>query len=268
MSTVPTTALKLETYTASPEAFSVTSTIVTGEHEALLVDAQFALPEAAALAERIRATGKELTTIYVTHWHPDHYFGLPAVLAEFPDARVVALPENVERIRDTAAAKVAQWKPLVGDLIPDQPVIPEPLEGPLTVDGEELPIVLVGQGDSPGNSALHVRSADALIAGDFVYNGTHVWLSETGPAEWDAWLANIDRLEAVGASRVVAGHRVANAVDDPRAFAGTRAYIRDYREALAASTSGEELRERVLAKHGERGLPVVLDINVGAAFPE
>jgi glyoxylase-like metal-dependent hydrolase (beta-lactamase superfamily II) len=190
------------------------------------------------------------------------------VLAEFPDARVVALPENVERIRDTAAAKVAQWKPLVGDLIPDQPVIPEPLEGPLTVDGEELPIVLVGQGDSPGNSALHVRSADALIAGDFVYNGTHVWLSETGPAEWDAWLANIDRLEAVGASRVVAGHRVANAVDDPRAFAGTRAYIRDYREALAASTTGEELRERVVAKHGERGLPVVLDINVGAAFPE
>src|SRR3954469_25695275 len=147
MSTVPTTALQLETHTASPEAFSVTSTIVSGEHEALLVDAQFALPEAAALAERIRATGKELTTIYVTHWHPDHYFGLPAVLAEFPNARVVTLPENVERIRASVAGKVAQWKPLVGALIPDEPVIPQPLDGELELEGERLPIVLVGQGD-------------------------------------------------------------------------------------------------------------------------
>src|SRR4051794_7662220 len=188
MSTTSATALQLETYTASPEAFSVTSTIVTGEHEALLVDAQFALPEAAALAERIRATGKELETIYVTHWHPDHYFGLPAVLAEFPEARVVALPENVERIRASAADKVAQWKPVVGDLIPDEPVIPEALHGSLELEGEELPIVLVGQADAPGNSALHVRSADTLIAGDFLYNGTHVWLAETGPAEWEEWL--------------------------------------------------------------------------------
>src|SRR3954467_9478276 len=139
------TTLQLETFTAAPEAFSVTSTIVSGETEALLVDAQFALPQAALLAERIRATGKTLTTIYVTHWHPDHYFGLPAVLAEFPDARVVALPENVERIRASAADKVAQWKPVVGDLIPDEPVIPEPLHGSLELEGEEVPIVLVGQ---------------------------------------------------------------------------------------------------------------------------
>src|SRR3954469_5131468 len=137
-----TATLQIDTYTAAPEAFSVTSTIVTGATEALLVDAQFALPEAAQLAERIRATGKDLTTIYITHWHPDHYFGLPAVLAEFPAARVVALAENVDRIRSTVAAKVRQWKPVVGDLIPDEPVIPEPLHGSLELEGEELPIVL------------------------------------------------------------------------------------------------------------------------------
>src|SRR3954447_20991709 len=193
MTTTSTTALQLETYTASPEAFSVTSTIVTGEHEALLVDAQFALPEAAQLAERIRATGKDLTTIYITHWHPDHYFGLPAVLAEFPAARVVALAENVDRIRASAADKLAYWKPIVGALIPDEPVIPQPLVGPLTVDGEPLEIVLVGQADAPGNSALYVESANALIAGDFLYNGTHVWLSETGPEQWQEWLANTER---------------------------------------------------------------------------
>src|SRR4051794_20001905 len=118
MSTTSAKTLQIDTFTAVPEAFSVTSTIVIGAEKALLVDAQFALPQAALLAERIRATGRELETIYVTHWHPDHYFGLPAILAEFPAARVVALPENVERIRASVAAKLAHWKPVVGDLIP------------------------------------------------------------------------------------------------------------------------------------------------------
>jgi glyoxylase-like metal-dependent hydrolase (beta-lactamase superfamily II) len=263
-----TTNLQVETFTSSPETFSVTSTLVTGERDALLVDAQFALPQAQLLTERIKASGKRLTTIYVTHWHPDHYFGLPAVLAAFPDARVVTLAENVERIRGSVADKVAQWKPVVGDLIPDEPVIPESIEGALELEGEELPIVLVGQGDAPGNSAVHVRSADTLITGDFVYNGTHVWLSETSAAQWQEWLGNLDRLEAVGASRVVSGHRVADAIDDARAFAGTREYIRDYAAALEASSSREELIERVKAKHGSRGLEIILEINASAAFPE
>src|SRR5258706_13647716 len=123
-----TKQLSVETFTAVPEAFSVTSTLISGERDAILVDAQFALPQAALLAERIRATGKQLHAIYVTHWHPDHYFGLPAVLAEFPDARGVTLPENVDRIRASVAEKLAHWKPVVGDLIPDEPVIPQALD--------------------------------------------------------------------------------------------------------------------------------------------
>src|SRR6266516_2452776 len=120
--TTETTTLQVETFTADPAAFAVTSTLVSGEHDAVLIDAQFALPEAERIAAAITASGKRLTTIYISHWHPDHYFGLPAILAAHPDARVVARPETVDQIRATAAEKVAQWKPAVGDLIPDEPV--------------------------------------------------------------------------------------------------------------------------------------------------
>jgi glyoxylase-like metal-dependent hydrolase (beta-lactamase superfamily II) len=264
---VRSSTLQIETFTADPAAFAVTSTLVSGERDAVLVDAQFALPEAARVAEAIRASGRRLTTIYVSHWHPDHYFGLPAILALHPDARVVARPETVDQIRASAAEKVAQWKPVVGDLIPDEPVVPEALDEPLEVEGEPLEIAFVGQGDTDGNSAVYVPAADTLITGDFVYNQAHVWLVETTPAQWDEWLRSIDTLEAIGASRVVAGHRAADAPDDPSAFEGTRQYIRDFAAAVRESSSKEELVEKVKARHGDRALEIILDLSASAIFP-
>jgi glyoxylase-like metal-dependent hydrolase (beta-lactamase superfamily II) len=259
--------LQVEAFTAAPAAFSVTSTLVSGARDALLIDAQFALGEAALIAEAILATGKRLTTIYVSHWHPDHYLGLPALLDAYPEARVVALPETVERIRATAAEKIAQWKPSVGDAIPDEAVIPEPLDGELELEGEQLRIALVGQADTEGNSAVYIESADTLVTGDFTYNGTHLWLVETTPAQWQEWVANVDRLEALGARHVIAGHRAAWARDDASAFASTRDYIRDFAALASESSSAAELVEKVQARHGDRELGVVLDLSAAAVFP-
>ncbi|MCX7172150.1 MAG: MBL fold metallo-hydrolase [Proteobacteria bacterium] len=52
--------------------FSVNSAIVMGEKDAVLIDAQFTMSAAHRLVADILETGKRLTTIYITHWHPDH----------------------------------------------------------------------------------------------------------------------------------------------------------------------------------------------------
>jgi glyoxylase-like metal-dependent hydrolase (beta-lactamase superfamily II) len=260
--------LAIDVFTSAPDAFGVTSTVIAGQSDAVLVDAQFAVPEARRLAESIRGTGKRLTTIYVTHWHPDHWFGLGEVLALYPEARVLALPENVERIREAAPGKIAQWKASLGDLVPDEAVIPEPLTGDtIELEGEPLRIALVGQGDTEGNSAVYVESADTLITGDFTFNGTHVWLADATPDQRREWLTNLDRLEALNARGVVAGHRSEAARDDAGAIAGTRDYIRDFECFVEESSSAEELIERVKAKYGDRDLEVILQFSAAAAFP-
>jgi glyoxylase-like metal-dependent hydrolase (beta-lactamase superfamily II) len=53
-----------------------TTTVIHGEHEALLVDTFLSDAQTAELADWIAATGKRLTTMYITHAHPDHFFGL------------------------------------------------------------------------------------------------------------------------------------------------------------------------------------------------
>jgi glyoxylase-like metal-dependent hydrolase (beta-lactamase superfamily II) len=259
--------LDVRVFTSAPESFSVTSTLFSGERDAVLVDAQFALPEAERVADEITSSGKRLTTVYITHWHPDHYFGLPAILAAHPGARAVALPETVAEIRGSVTAKLAQWKPVVGDLIPDEPVIPQPLTETLHVEGEPLEIAFVGQGDTERNSAVYVPAADTLVTGDLAYNRAHVWMVETSPEQWEEWLGSLDTLEAIGASRVVAGHRALDAPDDPSVFEGTRRYIRDFAVAVKESSTKQELVQKVMARHGDRALEVILGRSASAVFP-
>ena len=63
--------------------------LISGERDAVLVDAVLTPEDAGRVVDWIRATGKNLTTIYITHGHGDHFFGLNTILAAFPDARAV-----------------------------------------------------------------------------------------------------------------------------------------------------------------------------------
>ena len=93
------TNIDLDVYTC--EAFELpnggtfsptTSTLITGDTQAVLVDTQYREPDVLEVIRRIEASGKTLTTIFITHGHFDHYFGLEMLLAHFPYARAVATP--------------------------------------------------------------------------------------------------------------------------------------------------------------------------------
>ncbi|MBW8705760.1 Hydroxyacylglutathione hydrolase [Streptomyces sp. MBT84] len=78
-----------------------TATLIYGEHDAVLVDALTAAAEAEALARWIAVHDKNLTTIYITHGHPDHFFGLSVLLEHFPNAKAIATPGTMELIAQT-----------------------------------------------------------------------------------------------------------------------------------------------------------------------
>jgi glyoxylase-like metal-dependent hydrolase (beta-lactamase superfamily II) len=262
------TKLAVEVFTASPQGFLVNSALVTGEKEAVLIDGQLTLADAHRLVGAILDSKKTLTTVYVTHWHPDHYFGLVVVKQAFPKVKILAQPATVAEIKKTWQAKVKQWSPMFGDNLPQKPLIPAPLPGKtLTLEGQTLEIHGPVQGDASSNSYVWIPSIKAAIVGDIVYQGVFPWTAETTPESRKAWLKTLDELTALNPEIVVAGHKEPSLKDDTSGLGATRAYLVDFDAAAASAKSAEELEAKMKARYPRLALDIVLHIGAGAAFP-
>jgi glyoxylase-like metal-dependent hydrolase (beta-lactamase superfamily II) len=260
--------LALEVITGSPEGFLVNSALVTGEKDAVLIDAQFTLADAKKVVDAVKASGKHLTTVYVTHWHPDHYFGFVALKEAFPDAKLVALPATVTEIKESWQSKVKQWQPLYKDAITAQPVIPEPLAGgSIDLEGEKLEVVGGQQGDASNNSYVWIASLGALVTGDLVYDRVYPWTAETNAESRQGWSSTLDKLEALSPKLVVPGHQKPEQKQEATNIQFTKDYLAAYDQALASSKTATDLQAKIKALYPDTALDVVLKIGAEASLP-
>jgi glyoxylase-like metal-dependent hydrolase (beta-lactamase superfamily II) len=262
--------LTLDTFVAGPDAFHVTSTIILGQKDAVLIDAQFTASEAHRLVAKILESKRTLKIVYITHGHPDHFFGLAVIKQAFPKARIYAAPTVVKEMRAIANARFKLFKPMYGDNML-KPIFPSAYkQAKIDLEGQAIDLVSMEPGESASAVIVHVPSAKAVIAGDIVYNGVHPWMAETTAERRAGWIRNLDKIEALAPSLVIAGHRAPNVKGDAIASVDfTAAYVKDYDKAVAESKTGDELKKKVMTnpKYKDLALPMIVDFAVQAAFP-
>jgi glyoxylase-like metal-dependent hydrolase (beta-lactamase superfamily II) len=259
--------LTVRVVTGSPEGFLVNSTVIEGKTDAIVIDSQFTLADGKKLAEAVLATKKNLTFVYVTHYHPDHYFGFVALKEAFPNAKLVALPAVVADIQRTWAEKVKQWQPLYKSGITDKPVLPEALAGnTLELEGQKLEVVGPLQGDDTNNSYVWIPSLKTVVAGDIVYDGVFPWTAETTAETRQEWSASLDKVAAIGATSVIPGHQKLDKQHEPANVDFTKTYLKDFDSVVAASKSAADVQTKIKAKYPDVALDVVLKLGAEAAF--
>jgi glyoxylase-like metal-dependent hydrolase (beta-lactamase superfamily II) len=234
------------------------STLIYGRRDAVLVDALLTVEQTQALVEWVAASGKNLTTIYVTHGHGDHFFGLGALLDRFPNARAVATPDVVKVMRKQASPEYVAtfWKPRYPTQIPERLVIAEELKGNvIDLEGHELVAVEVGHTDTDHTTCLHVPSVDLVVAGDAAYNDVHLYLAESNGQTRKEWIAALDKIETLKPRAVIAGHKKAERDDSPRIIEETRQYIRDFESLAKMTTTARELYDKMLERYPDRANP-------------
>jgi glyoxylase-like metal-dependent hydrolase (beta-lactamase superfamily II) len=234
------------------------STLIHGERDAVLVDTLLTTEQSKTLLDWVVASGKNLTAIYITHGHGDHFFGLASLLEHFPRAKAVATPEVVRAMREHLSPAWIDnfWRRLFPGDIPDRLLVAEPLEGnALELEGRKLVAVNTGRTDTAHSTCLHVPSIGLIAAGDVVYNGIHPYLGETDTQSRLEWISTLDKLEALSPKTVIAGHKVPENDDDPRIIAETRQYLRDFDRLNAATTNARELYYAMLEVYPDRVNP-------------
>ena len=234
------------------------STLIHGERDAVLVDTFLTIEQSQTLVDWVVASGKNLTAIYITHGHGDHFFGLAPLLERFPQARAVAAPEVARAMRAHLSPVSIDnfWRRLFPGQIPDRLLAAEPLEGgALDLEGHKLVAIDTGRTDTARSTCLHVPSIGLIVGGDAVYNGIHPFLGETDRQSRLEWIATLDRLEALHPRAVVAGHKIPENGDDPRIIGETRQYIRDFNRLADATTTARQLYDAMLALYPDRVNP-------------
>jgi glyoxylase-like metal-dependent hydrolase (beta-lactamase superfamily II) len=232
------------------------STLICGERDAILVDTFLTTEQSQTLLDWVVASGKNLTAIYVTHGHGDHFFGLASLLERFPRARAVATPEVVKAMHEHLSPGRIEnfWRRLFPGEIPDRLMVAEPLED-LELEGHKLVAVNTGRTDTAHSTCLRVPSIGLIVGGDAVYNGIHPFLGETDTQSRLEWISTLDKLEALKSKAVVAGHKVPENDDDPRIIGETRQYLRDFDRLNEATANARELYDAMLELYPDRVNP-------------
>ncbi len=258
-------------FPAGENGFFRAPVLVTGSREAVLIDGGFTLPDGRAVAEAIKATGKTLTTVYVSQSDPDYYFSLGPIKTAFPDAKILAAPAVVVAIQSSMQKKLEIWGPKLGTNGPQSVAdlsLPEPSDArSLTVDGDTIQII-EAQGLAK-RRYLWVPSLGAVLGGVLVFSGVHVWTADTQtPEQRAAWLATLDEITARKPTVVVPGHMAPTAATDESAVAYTRRYLVAFEEELAKAADSAALVAAMTRRYPDAGMGVALDIGAKVATGE
>jgi glyoxylase-like metal-dependent hydrolase (beta-lactamase superfamily II) len=236
-----------------PQAWDpVTSTLIFGARDAVLMDALTTVREATALADWVALHERRLTTIYITHGHTDHYLGLSVLLDRFPDARAVATAATVEQMRTQTSPQVLSH----GDgarypgQIAEKVALAEPLNGgQFELEGLPLVVIETGHTDTVDTTSLHVPDLRLIVSGDVAYNHCHMYVGPTTAVGRAEWIAALNKLAALNPAAVVAGHKDPTQGNPPSILAESRGYLEYYGQLREAALPDQKLFDAMVTRY-------------------
>lgn len=253
-------SLKFKVYLHSYLGFNSNSTLIYGERDAVLIDASQLLSDTHRMIADIIPMRKNLTHIYVSHFHPDHHFGLQVLKNAFPKAEIVALPSVVQDIIATSSDKIELWAidRFGPDDIPLQTTIPTLMDEPrLILENEEILVSDNWEGDSVNNSVVWIPSIRVACATDVAFHDCHLWPIESNVERRVKWRDSIAQLREFDARIVIPGHcdaekiQLMEELQENEALTYTECvewslqYLDNYEEVYNASKTGSEMVEKM-----------------------
>lgn len=268
---VAATPLTWKAYPVGENGFFRAPVLITGRHDAILIDGGFTLPDGQALAGDIKASGKTLKTIYISQSDPDYYFSLGPIQKAFPKAKVVAAGDTVAAIKASVQKKLDTWGPQLKENGPQtltDVVIPEVSDAShLMLEGEAIEIVAAK--GLANRRYLWAPSLEAIFGGVLVFSGVHVWTADTATAEGRAaWVKTLEDMAARHPKVVVPGHMMPGAALDGSAIDYTRDYLLAFEEELAKAKDSATLIEAMTRRYPQAGMGIALAIGAKVALGE
>lgn len=240
--------LKVKVYNPGTKAiFPITSTIIYGDKDAILVDAQFQKQYAEQLVKEIKATGKNLKTIFISHSDPDFYFGLDVIKKAFPSAKIISTAQTAYLISASKDDKMGVWKPQLKADAPSEIIVPEAAVAIPDLEGHTIEIRQ--NPEDPAHSFLWIPSIKTIAGGISVSVGSHLWMADTQNVKAiDQWIGQIDAMKALKPEQVIPSH-FAELSTSPKSLDFVKSYLENYKQAVTENKTSFAVVDFMVKKY-------------------
>ena len=255
-------ALTFDVYNADGNSFYVTSTLIYGESDAMVIDTGFTKADALRIAAKVYDSGKELKTIFISQADPDYYFGAEVLHDLFPDAKIITTAAVKKTIEKKLDFKVGFWGPKMGTNAPNIPYIPQVItDNTLMLEGKKIEIRGT-QGVLAHRPYLWIPSEKTILGNVGIYGNLHVWMADSqSKASINAWTAQLKEMQALAPQRVIPGHKTAATQTlDSSLIQYTQTYIQDFVQAKETSKTSQQLIDLMLSQYANAAEPSSLEL--------
>ncbi|WOE74674.1 MBL fold metallo-hydrolase [Alterisphingorhabdus coralli] len=256
---VPDSPLTLRHFVSELEEINVSSSMIMGEREMVLVATQATKLAAERLADEIEKTGLNLSIVYLGHAHLDHSQGASVLKRRFPKARFLAAPRvsELQKLRMGSDDERAIGRFGDNAAVPSVPF--EPLDSKvIMLEGREIQLwhdhygdVGLGHHDEP-HTVVYIPDLKALLPNDILYYDAHIMMGGSTPENRAKWKAQIREWMKMDIAVAIPGHvpRKSTAHMTPKGvFEHSLNYIEAYEEALASSETSEQVINKMLQRY-------------------
>lgn len=232
--------------------------IIESKNSLVLVDAQFLVPYANQFREYANGLRKPIERLYISHRHPDHWFGLGTA---FGDVAIYALPETIDFIREHGEDSRKDHLPKMGDLAPDSIIVPQHIARPgvETIDGVKYIFERVTDTEIDFLLTIKLPEISVCIVQDLIYSGTHLYLTK----DLEHWTSILEDLLLSGYDLFLAGHGLPT---DKTGVAENIKYLSAARQAIANGLTADAFKDFLLKRFPDRECPGIFNIYLPRLF--
>jgi glyoxylase-like metal-dependent hydrolase (beta-lactamase superfamily II) len=263
IASVESNGLRFDMFTGEERYLAPNAVLISARNDAVLIDCGFVKSDVEKLLNLVKDRGKRLRTVFITHAHPDHYGGINAFAAAFPDATLLARQGVIDGMLEWPAKRV-HWQDMFGNLLPAGDIVyPRPLFGKAAyLEDREIIFIDLPVAETVHSTAFYVPSARALVAGDLIFHRYHLYMADTNsPA---SWIMAIEQARGIGPiDTVFPGHGKFGGVEICKE---TTEWLKDYRDVAKPGMHFTAIAKEMMRRYPNHGLPLLLWLTRGPGF--
>ncbi len=253
--------VKIHSFVAPYEYAANATHIIETNNELVIIDTQFITPLAKAFRGYVDSLNKPINRVFISHGHPDHYFGFASA---FADQKGYSLEAVNNIIAEYGPQMITNQKPTFGDLIPDEVLVPQHNMKAGTseiIDGLNYEFESVEGAENEIQLLIKLPEIGVVIAQDLVYSGVHLWL---GMGWFDNWMNELQKVvDLEGYNYILPGHGLPCVKDE---VANNIQYLKTAKAIHEKGLSPEDFKKELLAVYPHRESVMMFDLYLGFLF--